>query len=502
MDVVLNTGDALQGLAALQDKLNLGTVDSEVLEGEQVLFPASPEESSLSLDPTFVSQATEALKDLGLYDAALHSMFDGQESSLAVTAFKHAVLSGLVATTAVKAGECSDATANALFGILVYAKDMELAGAALRSLICILGENAGQETTRLDAGHSFSSPAAAAGDGGIMINPGALPSAASILKALQVNGYNSSGGDTKPVGDIDTNPSQFKPAEGLRIQTLKLLLHTAAALCGHCTTHPDSASPALTPGSVTDLILAVVHMGLDPASLQLQRDLDAACIALLGALSSTDWTTQLPRLADGIAALGPSTRSRLRVLRQLPANEPTGRGRQLQRFVGCIVVERILPGELAPSKSAIPKHCMGVPDPEAVLQGQPWFFNPKGVVAGASNSAHTFFDIELLLHICDVLLWPAAMRAMKQRSGNFTGPSQGFSPGIDVLMSGGDDPLGLDDDPISQEFLTVWCNFLGGLDRSIKTTLQPEEMAVRTLANRLAYRYKEACERPAWARSP
>ena len=500
MDIA-TTGNALEEIAALQQKLGLSLLEGEVLEGEQVIFPASPEEQSLALDSDFVNNATQALKDLGIYDAALNSMFDEQEAS--VIAFQNAVLLGFVAATAIKTGECSDATAASLFSIMATTKNMELAGAASRTLLCMLGEEIAQDTARLDPGHAFTDPA---GHRDITVNPEALPSAATILEALKINGYSSSSGeDTNE--EINTDPSQFKPVEGLRIQTIKQLLHTAAAVCHHCATHPDSDMPALDPGSVSALILAVVHMGLDPTSLQLQRDLDAACTALLGALSKSEWTKQLPILADKIAALGPSTRSRLRILRQLPANEPTGRGRQLQRFVGCIVVEKILGGKLAPTKSTIPKRCMGMPDPEAVLQGQPWFTNPKGVVAGATNSAaavaanplktHTFFDIELLLHICDVLVWPAAMRAMQDRQGNYDGPSQGFSPGIDVLQAGGDDPTVGDDGPLSYEFLSGWCNFLSGLDRYIKT-LQPDEMAVKTLANRFSFRYKEAVQRRTW----
>jgi hypothetical protein len=64
------------------------------------------------------------------------------------------------------------------------------------------------------------------------------------------------------------------------------------------------------------------------------------------------------------------------------------------------------------------------------------------------------------------------------------------------------DSDGYENEPVLDvEFLTAWSTFLTGIVRNIKT-LQPDEMAVKTLASKLDFKYKETVEKPLWALSP
>lgn len=464
---------------------------------------------------------------------------------MASEVFRNAVVSGVVATQAIKQKHCSDETASALFSLLAFSSDGELAGAAFRSLLCMLGEDTIHSGTGVDAGYGFGTNTgrdSSSSSSSVKLSVNAVPSAAAILQALEQNGYMPAGhggkkrqreekakGKEEEVNEEEESKDEEQIENTLRVHAILLLLQTSVAVCNHCIRNPKAAKKALRSSDVSNLLIAVMSMGLDAAAVRVQPDLDAACIALLGAFTDKDWKVQLPLLSKRISEIGNSSSSRLRVLCQLPADDLSVRYRvrQLQRFSGCILVEKILPANLNSSSSAIPpRGLVGAPDPTDILLSQPWFRNPKAVVSGAiapssvtgkpSPTAYMTSDVELLLHLCDLLLWPSALRAVKDRyvAHGALSPSPIKQKSMRMITAPDDDETMLDaeDDDgggttfekepkLSAEFLAAWSTFLTGIVKNIRT-LQPEEMAVKTLASRLEFKYRETVEKPLWALSP
>ncbi len=518
----------MDDITELQHRLGLGGSASDYLDTEKILHPAEPEEPTIEVDPSVAAAAKEVLTSLGLYSPALSAFFQDDDRIMSTEVFRNAVVSGIVANQAIENKHCSDGTAAALFSLLAYSSDGELAGAAFRSLLCMLGEDTADTGTGLDAGHGLfghGSNSGSSSSAAVELSVEAVPSAAAILKALEINGYKPADKKTQKKEDEEMKEEDEQHENSIRVYAIKLLLHTAAAVCNHCSRRPEAASKALPAADVANLLIAIMYMGLDTAAVRLQPDLDTACVALLGALTNDDWSTQLPLLSKQISEIGRSSRARLRVLRQLPVDDLSVRYkvRQLQRYAGCILVEKILPRDLNAKDSAIPSRgLIGAPDPTDVLLAQPWFRNPKAVVTGASApteekdpSVYTFSDVELLVHVCDLLLWPSALRAVKARTiatgGASPSPVKQNSLRMISAPEGDEEMLDAEDgdggniyekEPeLSSEFLAFWSTFLTGIVRNIKT-LQPEQMAVKTLASRLEFKYKETVEKPLWALSP
>lgn len=535
----------LTDISALQEQFGLGGYSTDYLDTEKILYSAEPAEPTLDVDANVAAATKEALTSLGLYNSALIAYFQDEDRIMTSEVFRNAVISGVVATQAIKKKHCTDETASALFSLLAFSSDGELAGAAFRSLLCMLGEDTIHRGTGVDAGYGFDTNQGrdSSSLSSMELSIDAVPSAAAILHALEQNGYMPAGHKGKRYlgekQDGKDTSEELNEEEGtkdeehventLRVNAILLLLQTSVAICNHCIRKPEAATKALPSSDVSNLLIAVMYMGLDAAAVRLQPDLDAACIALVGALTDDDWILQLPLLSKSISEMGKSSRSRLRVLCQLPVDDLSVRYRvrQLQRFAGCILVENILPANLNSLSSAIPSRgLIGAPDPTDILLSQPWFRNPKAVVSGAtppssvtaknSPPAYTTSDVEILLHLCDLLLWPSALRAVKDRyvaSGALSpSPVKQYSMRMikapeddeEMLDANDDDDSGTNfekEPKLSSEFMAAWSAFLTGIVKNIRT-LQPEEMAVKTLASRLEFKYKETVEKPLWALSP
>jgi len=259
---------------------------------------------------------------------------------------------------------------------------------------------------------------------------------------------------------------------------MKLLMHLAAAVCRFCSRHEQFASEALQVDSVCDLLLAAILLGLDPSAIRFQSDLRIAAAALLGSIN--DWEGKLPQLANLLVSSTPTPAACLRALRQLPADPlDHPRGWQLLQFSGCILLTKAIPGKgMGLARSDV------CPDLQAVLDSQPWFKDPKTLVINATPSlalkksanratGYTITDVEILLKICNLLLWPYALAA--------------WSPG-----GGGDQETTIASrpKPLDAHFLGKWKLFLSGIYRNIKT-LQPEDQAVKSYANRLEIVYED-----------
>jgi hypothetical protein len=304
---------------------------------------------------------------------------DGADS-LEGDVFRQAVLCGMVRSRVVARRECGEATARALFALLARSPDAELAGAAFAALLTAMGDPQ-LPRLMLDAVHVDAAPADVA--------PLAyLPSCGELLEALQANGYDGTRGRpntaatprprarTGPgAGEHDDDDEEEDAEE--RVQAVKLLLHTGAAVCRYAAAHPGSAAAAaaLPADGLAALLTAVLRLHLDPCADRLQPDLAAATAALLGAFDGDEWARARRRqLADAAAGAGPSARARLRLLRALPAGSP--RGLELQQLGGCLLVEGLIPG----GRRVAGEARRSTPDPTVVISSQPWWVTRRRIL--------------------------------------------------------------------------------------------------------------------------
>ena len=110
------------------------------------------------------------------------------------------------------------------------------------------------------------------------------------------------------------------------------------------------------------------------------------------------------------------------------------------------------------------------------------FSSPKGLIAAAASGAaarsaggYTIGDVEMLLRCAELLLWPAMLRSWAGHDGGHACMDEDEGAGAAALPSA---------------FLDSWLTFLGGVHRSIKV-LQPEDQAVKALANQLEISFRD-----------
>lgn len=533
------------------------TSTADYLNGEQVVFPSNPEEPHIDLSGTAVfTQHTSAFASL--FGPSSTSTFSDAAlaTATATASFKQSLVSGAFIASTMMQKKSEAKIVEALFALVACSADTQLAGAAFQALYRILysGSSSSASTNTKTKMHAMVSTLGASLDPGfpLCVEQGVgkhqaiaiegldrcLPSPKMILDALKKNGYDPSravGVDVEAeedeedervgvVGDKDAKKStkhdkkQQHAGEfgGLRVHAIKLLLATASLLACSPTTRALFPSD---PSSLSDLIVAVLHLGLDPISLRVQEAIDIAVSSLVSAFPSAEvWSYEAPRIARRLLTLGPSSLARLRLLRQIPTFDFDHgcRGRQLQRYTGCLLLENTLPkrNPLLPKISAIPTRKGAAMVPSNILLAQPWFRNPKGLVLGVRKGAaqssakakqqgqgYGMVDIEVLLHICDLLLWKAAMKQQKKNlKMGVASPPPSAGPGsADVVMMDDEEEEGdgEGEEELSNDFLRVWYAFLAGLQRNIRA-LNPEDMVVKTMASGFEFRYKDALDRPAW----
>ena len=112
-------------------------------------------------------------------------------------------------------------------------------------------------------------------------------------------------------------------------------------------------------------------------------------------------------------------------------------------------------------------------DVETRIKGEWWFRKPEMLTdisedAGGAFVMNHFTRVELLLRLADMILWPCILTAMNTSS----------EESIKHLRP---------------EFMKMWSSFLGQVQRRIRT-LNPEEQAVKTMANFLRMRYDHCAE--------
>ncbi|KAL4444594.1 hypothetical protein ABPG77_002411 [Micractinium sp. CCAP 211/92] len=497
--------EATDRLQALAQQMGMRGALEEAAVKEQALWPLPPREAEpkLDLDPGYLQQLSAAAQELGLgldVDAGLQ-----QE------AFCCALRSGFVQAALMQRGEAGRPLLSALFAAMTSSPDAETAGAAFVVLMALLGDGSvpspgagaggwppdvDRQLAGLTLDAHYGLPAALATGGAAAqarqtpCRLACVPTDAQLLQALQENGFHPGGPPAGPPaggraprqqqqqqasgpaggGQRQGQQEQEEPALVLRLQTVKLVLHSAAAVCRYCRRHPAAAAAALSRKGVSELLLAALQLELDPSANQLQEQLDAAVAELLDALDASDWQRKLPQLAERLADMGPSHTARLKLLRKLPTQR--ARGLALQQFGAALLLERLLPaGHKLAGKSAINRRDPAALNPAAVIAAQPWFNDPKALVAGAASGeaqaprgGYSIETVGLILKACHLLMWPHMLS---------------YAAGEPSCAS--------------ESFQAAWHGFLLGIQKHIRS-LQPEDQTVKTLASYLDLEYQAAAE--------
>jgi hypothetical protein len=178
--------------------------------------------------------------------------------------FRCGLRSGLVRTLALQRGEVGRPLVQALHTTMTQSPDAETAGAAFVTLMALMGDAAGSGygSSSGAAGNPSSAPSSRvdsiadclmleahyglpAVQGGGAPPPAAalacIPSDAQLLEALRANGYRSAGKGSKqqqegggPEGGPAGAAGGGEEETSVRLQTVKLILRTVAAVCRYC----------------------------------------------------------------------------------------------------------------------------------------------------------------------------------------------------------------------------------------------------------------------------
>lgn len=133
-----------------------------------------------------------------------------------------------------RSGECPKQISESLFTLIAYSTDIQLAGAAFVTLLYLMND---EKLPSLSL-ESIALPIDTAAE---PVKLAAVPGIETIVQALAANGYQpgSGGGDNKKKTEkeeVTTKKKKNSAEEGdeLRLQTIKMLVHTAAAVSRYC----------------------------------------------------------------------------------------------------------------------------------------------------------------------------------------------------------------------------------------------------------------------------
>jgi len=313
-----------------------------------------------------------------------------------------------------------------------------------------------------------------------------LPSFKSFCDELKANGctvpVSPKGQSSNDKSAAAMPDSQLPSAEKPRIHFISLLLDSIVDFCDFL----RKAMIHIPEEEVKEafyLFDIILCLRYDINSYRILESLDAALLALLGALDDTTWKQRLPSLSYCLAtsySMKTTKGLRFKVIKDLPCgfrifDERMALVRQrcaeLQQYSAALLLDIImepLDSSKTPDLSIVSKYPM---DLEARIDGEEWFQHPNILTevsdVQATNIMSHFTRVELLLRLADMLLWPCVLTAMNTSESRTT-----------TLTSG---------------FLRRWSSFLGAIPKRIKT-LNPEEQAVKTMANFLKLQYDQFAE--------
>ena len=289
--------------------------------------------------------------------------------------------------------------------------------------------------------------------------------------------------DSQERDDLDVGPgislaSQGVTTEAYRVHFISLLLEAIVDYCGFV----DEAGISLLPKETveaTNLFDVILCLRYDPNAYRIQERLDAALLALMGALDKATWEGRLPAIAFSLAtsfSIKTAKALRAKVIRELPCgyrildkrmSSVRRRCADLQQCSAFLLLDTILEpvnSSKRPDLKIVTKPPLDV---EARISREQWFRSPETLTdmpddATGAHVMNHFTRVELLLRLADMILWPSLLTAMNTSDA-------------DIKY-------------LTPAFLRRWSSFLGQIQRRIRT-LNPEEQAVKTMANFLKMSY-------------
>ena len=310
----------------------------------------------------------------------------------------------------------------------------------------------------------------------VKIEIGSLPSFRTLREKLLANG-------------CDMNPAKRsddpKPSQGyherMRIHFIRLLLDTVIDFCSFV----KGARIHISSEEVDEafkLFELILCLRYDPNAFRILESLDKVLLSLIGALDDTTWKARLPTISYSLATsfgIDASKALKLRIIRDLPCgfrifskrmNYISKRCTELQQYSAAMLLDVIM--EPKESRKQ-PDRRIGTTYPLDVgsfITSQDWFHNPSILVQYPEEKSKVidhFTCVEMVLRLSNMVLWPYVLTAMNSSKA----------------------PINY----LNVEFLKRWSSCLGMIQRKIRT-LNPEEQAVRTLANFLKLQYDTYCE--------
>lgn len=276
--------------------------------------------------------------------------------------------------------------------------------------------------------------------------------------------------------------SQGITTKTYRVHFISLLLDAIVDFCGFIDEAGVSVDPKETQ-QATNLFDVILSLRYDPNAYRIQEGLDAALLALMGALDDKTWRGRMPTISFSLAtsfSIKTAKALRAKVIRELPCgyrildkrmSSVRRRCADLQQCAAALLLDTIME-PVDSTKRPNLNIVVDLPlDVEARISREAWFRSPEsltdipddGSVTGIQVMNH-FMRVELLLRLADMILWPCVLTAMNTSDA-------------DIKY-------------LTPNFLKKWSSFLGQIQRRIKT-LNPEEQAVKTMANFLKMQYDQ-----------
>ncbi|KAK9842504.1 hypothetical protein WJX81_003232 [Elliptochloris bilobata] len=334
---------------------------------QQVLFPSLRTAEASACDGLELGEAGEA--------AALLRKWGCGDSVPAAELGREALVGGWLAAHYEREGRCPAAVTQHLFKALAHSPDSSVACGALDALCSLAGS--GQDPTLESP--LYGAPLAAA-------TFEWLPGDADFQAALHALGYRAGG---------------------------KRLLRALVAICQHA--ERGGRGAALSAGGLGNLHMVLLRLRLDPAACILALDLEAAMLAVLGALDDSEWARQLPQLAAEAAAAGerpPATR--LAAVRMLPTGSK--RSALLQQHAAAALAASLLLSESASPRPPPRRAAAEALDVPTCFGALPWFASGtqaardlgKAAAEGqtANERAAGVRELRAALAAADLLMWP------------------------------------------------------------------------------------------------
>eukprot|EP00890_Picochlorum_soloecismus_P002786 jgi/Picsp_1/3508/NSC_06346-R1_---NA--- len=230
---------------------------------------------------------------------------------------------------------------------------------------------------------------------------------------------------------------------------------------------------------ILDLAKMILCIRFDPMAYRMQENLDRALLSLFKMVDDATWKMLVVDLSYSLAlsfGIGASKGLKYRIVKELPCGLRVMDSRTSHDRVRCLELQQCTASLLidigmeAVDSERKPKklNAANIPiDPADILKQQAWIKSPSMLTEcpDGENSINHFIRVEILLKLCDLLLWPYILSSTRSSSKIFLGK-------------------------IDPSVLREWSSCMYYVQRKIRT-LNPEDQAVKVLANYLKLQYDE-----------